>query len=1135
MKHTGKRLLRLLLVLSMVVGLFSTTASAVSMDSITDLKVNNLVSPMGLDQMPHFRWVNHLTGYSKSQSAYQIIVSSSAALAAERAGDLWNSEKVAGTANFDIAYAGANLTSRTACYWRVRIWDEQDNASEWSEVATFETGVLDASQWTAKWITSRQQALTAAKVNLSGANWIWSRYGAAQDGVPAETMYFRSTFEVDANKTVDKAYIGFTTDDYGTVYVNYAAAGALENKSNSWQGGCVADITAMLHPGTNSIAAEVTNGAVGYAGFVGKIVIAYTDGTTDEKVTDGSWKLSKTIGAGWNRPNYNDTAWETPDQVLPYGSSPWGTQVSLQRKVDSAEILSAPMLRRSFQVGKKVAKARAYVSGMGLFEMKINGQLPDDTVLNPAHTQYEDTVNYRVFDVTGLLQQGQNAITAEVGNSFYNCIINTWSWPDAVWRDHAKFMMELVVEYTDGTSESIITDEKWKSYAKGPVVENDMYTGETYDARKEVAGWEDASFDDSAWEAAILEDAPAGKLTFEEMEPVRRLETFKPEVVRLDQDSFVIKNPVMATGWAKITFDARAGTEINIIYGEQLGGNGALAKIGLEGHILQSDVYICKGGGPETYEPRFSYKGYHYIQVDGYPGELTADDVECYLIATDVDVVSDFETSRELINTMHTNMRRTMRNNMQGKPTDTPVWEKNGWTGDFNVSLRSFNYNFDTTAFFKKFQGDLRDSARSDGAIPNISPTANWGMGNSPVWNTAYINSLYEEWKSYGQLSTIQEHYDAMRKQTLLYISKLSGRGWVWGDGELADWVAPDGDAGASEGSGICATAYVYFVLGRMAEIADAMGKRKDAAEYRAARPNIYDAFNAKFYNAEKGYYETTTWSDPGGNRTRYRQTSNLVPLAFGLCPEEFRKSVLKSLVDHIVNVKNVHLDTGVVGTQLLLTVLSDQGYDELAFALLTQTTYPSWGYWVDKGTSIWEGYSMRARSRNHYFLGTYEEWLYSHLAGIRNYDAGYKTVTIDPYITGQLSHVNCSLDTVRGKLRSNWRLDGKALTMNVEIPVGTTATIYLPVATAAEAQVNGVALASQPGISAVAKEKGQVKVTAGSGAYAFTMDVELEGSTLSLIQALGTANERVPGGTRVAVRLCTKACAVSIRLGTGL
>lgn len=1098
-----KRVLAVMLsVLLTVTTLMVTPAAALGESDIltvSDLKVNNLTSPLGIDTTPTFRWLNHADGYGKAQSAYRIIVASTPEKAAAQEGDLWDSGKVSGENNYDISYEGAALTSRTPYYWAVQVWNEADAAGTWSDVACFETGVLNASEWTGQWISGKQGKSYIIDFNLNGANWIWSRYGAAQDQVPPETMYFRGGFTVDSNKTVDKVYVGMTTDDYGTVYINGQAGASVENIPNAWQGGALQDVAGLVKPGYNTVAADVTNTTVGYAGFIGKIEVRYTDGTRDTFVTDSGWKLTKTPASGWQGESFDDSSWETPDQVLSYGASPWGTQVTLPTEVKVTKDYSAPMLRRDFDVTREITRARAYVCGLGLFEMKVNGQLPDDTVLNPAHTQYEDTVNYRVFDVTSLLQSGKNAVTVSLGNSFYNCPVTVWDWQKAVWRDNPKLLMELTLEYADGTSETIVTDQNWKSYSEGPLTANDIYIGDTYDARLEVPGWELPDFDDSAWDDATLVSAPAGKLTFENMEPMRRIASFTPEITNMGGGTYILKNPVMATGWAKLSFDAPAGTEITITYGETLSGSGYLNKVNGWGYNLQVDTYTCKGEPGETFEPRFSYKGYEYIQIDNYPGELTAEDVECYLIASDVDEISSFQTSSEQINSLHDIMHRTMLNNMQGKPTDTPVWEKNGWTGDFNVSLETFNYNFDTTAFTTKFLGDLRDAADSRGVVPNIAPTANWGTGNTPVWNTVYINAIYEGWRANGLQSVAEDHYDVMRKQAIAYIDDIRANGWVWNDGQLADWVSPaggtnpdaGGNASASEGSGICGTGYVYDALSRMAEMADKLGKTTDAAEYRAAMASIYDAFNAKFYNAEKGYYETTTW-DGSTARTRFRQTSQLVPLAFGLCPDEYRDSVVASLLRDIEE-KDYHLDTGMVGTKLLLPVLSDTGHADVAFRILTQESYPSWGFWLTKGTSsTWEGYENTTRSRDHYFLGTYDEWLYKHIAGIRDMTDGYRTVTIKPEVFGDLTYANCSVDTVRGTLQSNWSFTANdTLTMDIVIPAGTTASIYLPVSSADGVTVNGIALAEQAGISNVTAEDVMVQVTAGSGSYSFVMGSE--------------------------------------------
>ncbi|MBE6641344.1 MAG: hypothetical protein E7619_07135, partial [Ruminococcaceae bacterium] len=1050
---------------------------------VAELKVNNLTEPMGIDTLPTFRWINEMEGYGKAQSAYRIIVASTREKAKAREGDVWDSGKTEGNCNYDIPYGGEALKSRTEYYFAVQVWDEKGE-SAWSDVSKFETGILDDSEWTAKWIGGKSDDTVAVNIDLRGAKWIWLRNGAAFNASAKGAVYLRSSFTVDPNKTVQKALIGMTTDNYSTLYINGAEAAKMDTAGEVWRTGAVADVTHLVKSGENCIAVYAYNTAKGYAGHISKLVITYTDGTTNTFVSNETWKVSLVGPSGWQNEGFDDSAWKKPDQAIVFGGSPWTTKVTLAKTVVTKEYTNAPMLRKSFSISKEVKKARAYVCGLGLYEMHINGKLPDDTVLNPAHTQYEKTVHYRVFDVTDMLAPGSNSVAVELGNFFFNCEIANWNWKTAPSRDYTKLLFELVIEYADGTVETIVSDESWRAYENGPTTYNNVYLGENYDARLALEGWTESDFDDSSWGNAELRTAPEGKLTFENMEPMRRIKTFTPTVQNKGNGTYIIVNPVMTTGWAKIKLNAPAGTEITVIYGEKV-NNGDVVSPTYSSLALQIDKYVCSGEPDEIYEPKFTYKGYRYIKIENYPGDLKPSDVECYFIANDVEVISNFETGNNTVNSLHEIARRTMWNNMQGKPTDTPVYEKNGWTGDFNVSLEMLNFNFDTSSFNAKFLRDIRDRQASTGLIPVIAPgNWNWNDHNAVVWNSAYINGVYEGWRTNGLASEVSEHYDSMRLLALSYITILRNNGWVWVDHQLSDWVSPHASAAsAPEGSGIVGTGYAYLALSRMAEMADMLGKSDDAAEYRAAMEKVYVSFNKKYYDAEKGYYDTGYWNESyAEKRSKYRQTSNLVPLAFGLCPDEYRESVVNTLINDIVINKKTHLDTGMVGTKLILPVLSDLGEGDLALELLLQRTEPSWGFWlVNDANSAWESWRRAARSHNHYFLSTYEDWLYKNLAGISDMSNGYETVTLRPELYEKLGYVDCSVKTVRGILESSWRFEEDGTVVwNVTVPVGTTAEVHFPMECIG---VNGKTLAEQEGITVT--ENG---VIAGSGSYGFVL-----------------------------------------------
>lgn len=903
-----------------------------------DLTVNNLDTPIGVDTTPIFSWVNQSKRTGRAQTAYQIIVASTKELAEAHTGDLWDTGKVTSDQSFDISYAGQALASRMDCYWAVRVWDETDTASQWSDIARFGVGILEQSDWTAKWI-----------------------------GAPT-----------------------------------------------------------------------------------------YTGGTA---------------------------------------------------------VIPAPMLRKAFTLDSNIKNAKIYICGLGLFELKVNGLIPDDSVLNPADTQYEDTVSYCAYDVTHLLRQGSNAMTVELGCGFYNLSTDiSVGFVNGVWKDDPKLLLELHVEYEDGSKKVIISDESWRCYEDGPIRSDNIYCGEIYDANKEVQGWTEADFDDSSWQNVRLATAPTGKLKYENMEPMRRVRSFMPTVEQLDENTWLVYAPEYCTGWASISFpNAKKGENIRIRYFQRdyERKNGLILTEGDEVYQLQSYTYCAKGVPGETYEPKFSYAGYEIIEITGYTGQLQPEDIVCYTVASDVEHIGQFTSGNVMVNKLHEAMVRTMVCNMQGKPTDTPIFEKLGWTGDYNGAIKTFNYNFDVSNFLGHFLYNLRDTGGADGHLIEFSPSGHGSGYLAPVWTQMYVNSIYAAWHENGQLSLVQEHYDYMRTNADYYISKINGGAepWIWESTEfgpasgqanlLGDWAAPaNGSAPTAppEGGSLYNTAAVYRVMREMTEICTAMGDLDAAQKYKTAADNIQNNFNRVYYNAEKGYYETDYRSETQSFevRSEYRQALNLVALHMGFTTEENHDIVLNNLVEDIRK-KNNHADVGSVGAELILPVLTNEGYHDLALEVLLQTDYPSWGGWIVSGSNTClEGWKTTNRSFCHYFLGTYDEWFYQNLGGIQNPRDGYKTVTICPEIYPDLRFVNTSVDTVRGKLVSNWKVDeDNRVTMTVTVPIGTTADLLLPVSEGHEVQMNGAPLALQDGVLEIGTGGNRILVRLTGGTFHFDLGTE--------------------------------------------
>ena len=715
----------------------------------------------------------------------------------------------------------------------------------------------------------------------------------------------------------------------------------------------------------------------------------------------------------------------------------------------SIEDRRAPVFRKILTIENEVEAAKIFICGLGLFELKINGVLPDDTVLNPAHTQYSKTVLYRVFDASKLIHKGENEITVELGHGFFNETTNVWNWDKASWRSYPKLIADIDIICENGKRYSIFTDEDWEYTLDGQITKNSIYYGETHDFRKKTENWY----------KVIAGNAPTGEPKEQTMPPIRRVGEFKPEeIIDKGNGTYIIVAPEMITGWARLDLALPLNTEIKVAYGERLKKDGFLDKIGKgEGRdgnwwpdaFNQQDSFIGDGEN-HILEPKFSYKGFKYIQIENCPVKITNDNITIYRVANDMEVISEFECSDESLNKLHEIMQRTLFNNFQGKPTDTPLWEKNGWLGDFSCGLTSIMFNFQMSELLKSFVDVMNDCFEEYGNVPVMVPTADWGLGNSPVWNTVYVFSCEALLDYCNEKEYVESIYPNLKSFALIDIDVLSAQEWVWGYKGLSDWVAPIGgenmeaDPNSSEGCEICGTAFIYKMLKSMMKIASALDKNDDIEIYEDACKKIYKAFNEKFYNEELKIYETTFW-DQKGLRTKYRQTSNLLPLAFDMVPEENKKSVLENLVNDIIR-RDYHFDTGCTGVRFVLPVLYDNGYSEVAYKVLTQKTYPSWGFWLEKGaTSAWESWETTTRSQNHYFLGTYDETFFTHFMGIKNLEEGFRRFTIAPILDCGPDYLRVSVKTPLGKIKCYWeKAENGSYKVGITIPENAEAEIIL-------------------------------------------------------------------------------------------
>ncbi|PRY41778.1 family 78 glycoside hydrolase catalytic domain [Umezawaea tangerina] len=992
--------------------------------------------------LPRLAWVLGAEAASAGQTAYQV-----------RVDGVWDSGKVLSDRTTGVVYGGPALRPHTRYTWRVRVWDERGRASAWSTARWWETAFLE-TPWTARWIGA---APPVAGLDFTSASWIWSP-GATTSNAPVGPRWFRAGLDLPAGVAVTRARLIATADDDFTLHLAGQQVLTSPEQTDGWKLGKSADVTALVRAagGRVVLAALATNRgnvSVNPAGLLVRLSVDLADGTRRDLVTGTGWKVADTERTGWQQPGFDDSAWAAATVLAAYGQGPWGRDVSLVVEAP------APLLRKEFTLDKPVATARLHISGLAYYDAQLNGRKVGDRALDPGFTDYEETVLYATHDVTGLLAKGPNTVDVVLGRGFYGMTTpNVWYWERATWHGEPRLLAQLEVVHTDGSHTTVASDTGWK-VAESATVSNSLYAGESYDARRVPGDWQDAR---------VL-DAPTGTLKAQQHEPIRVVETVRATAVtELSAGVYVVDFGRTMAGWTRLSVRAPAGTVVRLAHGEHLDETGNV--VHQNGHVPgrhQTDEYTCSGSGTETWEPRFSYKGFRYVQVTGFPYRPGLDDLSARVVHSDVPETGTFRCSEPFFEQLDRAMRRTLLNNMHGIPTDTPMYEKNGWTGDAQLGAPVMAYAFGVQRFLTKWIGDLADSQTGPGALPVIVPSGGWGYQEAapaPEWTTVYPFLVREMYRTYGDERLAADHWDTLVKYLDWEIGRLSGG---LSSTALGDYLPPGYGGNPPEDTRLTATAYLHRALVGVAELGDLLGHADVAARYRATADTCRDALNATFL--VDGRYRSA--QDPD-----FRQTSQAIPLMFGLVPPGQVAPVVAALVAD-VKARGNHLNTGALGTSVLLRVLTAHGHADVAHALATQRTYPSWGYWFDNGAdTMWEMWPSTSRSRDHYFQGTVVQWLYENVAGLRPGDGGYRTFVVRPDARVGVTWARTSIRTVRGTASVGWSLVGSAVQLTVEVPIGSTAEVHVP-ATSPEA------VTAHPGAEFVRAEPGFAvhRVPAGS------------------------------------------------------
>jgi len=822
------------------------------------------VNPMSIDvPKPRYSWILESDQRSQMQSAYQILVASSEDKLNADVGDKWDSGKVASDRSVNVAYEGTDLTSGERCCWKVRCWDNDDNAGTYSEPAVFEMGLLNESDWEGEWI---------------------------------------------------------------------------------------------------------------------------------------------------------------------------GTDASI----------SAPLLRKDFEIDKEVKTARAYIAGLGWYELYINGQRVGDHVLDPATTGYEKRVLYVTYDVTEMLKSGQNALGVMLGNGWY-------SEPGRNrYSDSPRLLMQVNVEFTDGSVINVSTNRTWKA-SEGPITRNDLYCGETYNAMLEKPGWDAAGYDDSGWGHAVNRGNPGGELRSQLLPPIKVNETIEPvKLTNPKPGIYVYDLGQLFGGWARLRFTGAAGTRVTIRYSDRFSEETGL--INQEhwtgGHSYpETDFYILKGDGEETYEPRFTYHPVRYVQIEGYNGELTIKDLEGRVVYSSVDMSGDFQCSHPRVNSIHRNTVWTVKNGLFGIPLDCLHREHWGWTDPATIAGSLYPRKY-MPAFWMKWLNDIKDAQRDDGAVPDFAPTYP-GDRSDPAWGGNYPILVWYLHQYYDDNRILEEHYDGM-KRWLEYLASIAD-GHIVTKGHYGDHMLPGDSPGVEEFISketpppLVWTGYYYIDAVIVSRIADLLGKTDEVERYGRLAEEIKDAFNSKWLNEDTNQYVAGS------------QTANLLALITGIVPEASKDGVIENIIESITKKYNGHLHTGNTGTTCLLDALTEYGYGDVLYEAVTTPNYPSWGYMVEQGaTTIWESWGQGSRaggSENMIMWATVDEFFYNDLAGIQGPDyhrpgymtPGFREICIKPYVPDELEHASASIRTVRGMVSAGWKKADGSLTLDVTIPVNSEAKVSVP------------------------------------------------------------------------------------------
>jgi alpha-L-rhamnosidase len=799
---------------------------------------------------------------------------------------------------------------------------------------------------------------------------------------------------------------------------------------------------------------------------------------------EGEWSES----AYWSMGLLNRNDWKA--KWIGYDkASPWDSITQWSR-------LSARYLRKEFQSTGAIRNATVHISGLGLYELYINGNKIGDQVLAPNPTDYRKSFFYNTYDVTEQVKNGNNAIATVLGNGRFFTMRQNYKPQKHNTFGYPKLLLQLAIEYTDGSKKIIVSDETWKLNVDGPIRTNNEYDGEEYDATKEFPGWNKAGFNDNKWIKPELVAAPPGKIAAQMSEPMKVMKTIKPVSIKAASNGkYILDMGQNFAGWLQIKVQGNRGQRVQLRFAESLKNDGEIFVANLRDAKV-TDIYTLKGAGIEKWEPSFVYHGFRYVEVTGFPGTPTINDFEGKLVYDAFETTGSFTTSNAVINNIYRNAWWGIASNYKGMPVDCPQRnERQPWLGDRVIGALGESYLFDNAKLYAKWMQDIEESQTAEGAIPDVAP-AFWNYYSDDVtWPAAFITISNHLYNQFGDITPIQKHYPAMKKW-MAYMKSKYMKNYIVTRDKYGDWCMPPEsptlihakDPSRLTDGKLIATAYYHKMLSYLQRFAGLLNKKEDASSFGRLMDSIKSAFNKTFYDENKQCYSNNT------------VTANLLPLYFGIVPDSLKHALFEKIREKIVVDNRGHTSTGLIGSQWVMRTLSDYGNTDLAYQFTSNTTYPSWGYMVANGaTTIWELWNGNTadpgmNSQNHVMLlGDLLTWYYENLAGIRSdkTEVAFKKIIMKPNLPTGLDFVNASYKSMHGLIKSEWKKNADLLEWSVSIPANSTAVVHIPARSLTDVLESGMELTKAEGVQTVKWENGSAIIHVGSGQYKFTSKIK--------------------------------------------